>query len=172
MTQLNYSFDEEDLTTIVFADGHQRPLPKLVKAPFCYATFAVEYLRTAQKYTKHPLKQAVIAPSTLSLVYAKESIENYSREQFLEDLINEAELDVRQCLEAGAEKVQLDFSEARLSLKWDESGKLLKELIDINNRMLDRFNEEEKKKLGVHICSGKVISFSFSIPTTYYSRKR
>jgi 5-methyltetrahydropteroyltriglutamate--homocysteine methyltransferase len=126
----------------------------LTTAPFCYATFAVEYLRTAQKYTKHPLKQAVIAPSALSLVYNGGAIEHYSKEQFLNDLLDEAEKDVRQCLEAGADKVQLDFTEARLSLKWDESGKLLQQFIDINNKLFDRFNEEEKKKLGVHICSG------------------
>lgn len=100
------------------------------------------------------MKQAVIAPSALSLVYNGETIKNYSREQFLDDLINEAEKDVRQCLEADADKVQLDFTEARLSLEWDESGKLLDEFIDINNRMLDRFNQDEQKKLGVHICSG------------------
>ena len=154
LAQHNYSFEGKNITTITYADGHQRSLPQLIKAPFTYATFAVDYLETARKYTKHPLKQTVIAPSSLSLVYNGESIKNYSREQFIIDLINEAEKDVRQCLEAGADKVQLDFTDARLSLKWDESGKLLQEFIHINNRMLDRFNDEEKKKLGVHVCSG------------------
>ena len=126
----------------------------MIKAPFRYATFAVKYLRTAQQFTLRPLKQAVIAPSALSLVYNSETIENYSKEQFLKDLLNEAEKDVRQCLEAGADKVQLDFAKARWSLKIDPSGDLFKEFIDINNRMLDRFNEEDKKKLGIHICSG------------------
>lgn len=126
----------------------------MIKAPFRYATFAVEYLRTAQKYTKQPLKQTIIAPSTLSLVYKESSIENYSREQFLDDLINEAEKDIRQCLQENVDKVQLDFPEAKLALKWDQTGRLLQELIQINNRLLDRFNDNDKKKLGVHICSG------------------
>lgn len=127
----------------------------MIKPPFRYATFAVEYLRVAQKYTLRPLKQAVIAPSALSLLYSKETMENYSREEFLNDLIDEAEKDVRQCLDAGVDKVQLDFAKSRLSLKMDPSGNLLQEFIDINNRMLNRFNEEERKKLGVHVCSGR-----------------
>ncbi len=108
----------------------------------------------AQKFTLRPLKQAVIAPSALSLVYDGQMTKHYSKEQFLNDLLDEAEKDVRQCLDSGAEKVQLDFAKARWSLKIDPSGDLFKEFIDINNRMLDRFNEEDKKKLGVHICSG------------------
>lgn len=108
------------------------------------------------------MKQAVIAPSVLSLVYTNPSIENYSREQFLNDLIDEAEQDVRFCLQAGADKVQLDFAKARLSLKIDPTGKLLEEFISINNRLLDRFNEQEKHKLGVHICSGLLSLFHFN----------
>ena len=100
------------------------------------------------------MKQSVIAPSTLSLVYTRQSIDNYSRQQFLDDLINEAEKDVRLCLEAGVDKVQLDFPEAKLAFEWDETGKLFEEFLEINNRLLDRFNDEEREKLGVHICSG------------------
>lgn len=99
----------------------------------------------------------MIAPSALSLVYTDSSIKNYSREQFLKDLIGEAEKDIRGCLRAGADKVQIDFAKAKLSLKWDKSGKLLEEFIEINNRLLDRFNDDEKKKLGVHVCSGYAI---------------
>lgn len=145
--------------TITYADGHQRHLPHLSSAPFRYATYAVKYLRIAQKFTQRPLKQAVIAPSALSLVYTRPTIKNYSREKFLEDLLNESEKDVRLCLEAGADKVQLDFAKARFSLKIDPSGKLLEEFVSINNRMLDRFNDEERKKLGVHVCSGFIRHF-------------
>ncbi len=127
----------------------------MIKPPFRYATFAVDYLCTAQKYTKHPLKQAVIAPSALSFLYTNETIEDYSRERFLDDLVNEAEKDVRQCLKAGADKVQLDFSDATLSLKIDSSGSLLRQFIEINNQLLDYFTEEEQKQLGVHVCSGE-----------------
>ncbi|CAF1607901.1 unnamed protein product [Didymodactylos carnosus] len=57
-------------------------------------------------------------------------------------------------LDNGAYVVQLDFTEARLSLKVDPSGQLLKEFITINNRVLDRFSSEEQKKIGVHVCPG------------------
>jgi 5-methyltetrahydropteroyltriglutamate--homocysteine methyltransferase len=57
-------------------------------------------------------------------------------------------------LEHGAAVVQLDFTEARLSLKIDPTGQLLKEFIVINNRVLDRFTYNEQKKIGVHVCPG------------------
>ena len=48
----------------------------------------------------------------------------------------------------------MDFTEARLSFKVDPTGQLLKEFIGINNRVLDRFNADEQKRIGVHVCSG------------------
>jgi len=57
-------------------------------------------------------------------------------------------------LEHGAHVVQLDFTEARLSLKIDPTGKLLKNFITINNCVLDRFTADDQKKLGVHVCPG------------------
>lgn len=168
MVQYKFSFDERNLPTIIDVHGHQRSFPKLIDAPFHYSTFAVEYLRAAQKYTKHPLKQAVIAPSALSVVYMTESIAKYSREEFLNDLINEAEKDVRQCLEAGADKVQLDFAKTELTLKMKRNANLLKEFIEINNRLLDRFSREEQKKIGVHVCSGEfLIFFTFAVQSNY-----
>ena len=50
--------------------------------------------------------------------------------------------------------VQMDFTEARLTFKIDPTGALLKEFIDINNRVLDRFSKEDQTKLGVHVCPG------------------
>ncbi len=57
-------------------------------------------------------------------------------------------------LEHGAHIVQLDFTEARLSLKIDPSGKLLKEFVAINNDVLNRFSIDDQKKIGVHVCPG------------------
>jgi 5-methyltetrahydropteroyltriglutamate--homocysteine methyltransferase len=51
------------------------------------------------------------------MVYPKVTIRGYSHEQFLNDLINESEKDIRQCLESGAHCVQLDFTEARFFIK-------------------------------------------------------
>ena len=87
----------------LFVLGHVRTLPRLVKAPFQYATYAYKYLDVAKKLTDKPIKQAVITASALSLVYAPHllktyHIENYSHEQFLKDLVNECEKDIRLCL--------------------------------------------------------------------------
>ncbi len=96
----------------------------------------------------------MISASALSLLYPAEGIPNYSREQFLADLVNEAEKDVRACLDAGAEKVQIDFTEGRLALKLDPSGALLAQFVALNNRVLERFSAEERLRLGVHSCPG------------------
>ena len=57
-------------------------------------------------------------------------------------------------LEGGAYKVQVDFTEARLALKLDPTGNLLKSFIDLNNKVLMRFSYEERKRIGVHSCPG------------------
>lgn len=148
-----------NIYTFYFSIGHVRTLPRLIKAPFQYATYAYKYLDVAKKLTNKPIKQDVITASALSMVYAphilkSSEIDNYSHEQFLKDLINECEKDIRLCLEHGAKVVQLDFTEARLSLKVDPTGQLLKEFILINNRVLDRFSQDDQKKIGVHVCPG------------------
>ena len=101
-----------------------------------------------------PVKQAVISASALSLIYPPDGIPGYSQTQFLNDLLNECEKDIRQCLEHGAYKVQMDFTEGRLSLKLDPSGNVLKQFIGLNNQVFDRFSNEEQQKLGVHVCPG------------------
>ena len=50
----------------IFADGHRRQLPRLVRGPFRYKTYAAEFTEKAVKMASKPLKQAVIAPSMLS----------------------------------------------------------------------------------------------------------
>ncbi len=139
---------------IPFADGHQRQLPVLTAGPFRYQQYAEPYLRTARLYANVPVKQAVIAPSALSLLYPSEGVEGYPREQFLDDLAAEAEIDIRRCLQAGAHSVQLDFTEGRLSLKLDPSGGVLRDFIALNNQVLDRFTEDERARIGVHTCPG------------------
>jgi len=139
---------------IPFADGHTRQLPTITSGPFHYKTYADSYLIKAKQYTNLPVKQAVIAVSAVSLLYPPEGIDGYSHEQFINDLLNEAEADIRRCLNGGAYNVQIDFTEARLALKLDPSRGLLKSFIDLNNKVLSRFTEEERKKIGVHSCPG------------------
>ncbi len=143
-----------DGVAIPFADGHERRLPRLVEGPFRYGAHAAGYVTAARSYTKLPLKQAVISASALSLLYPAACIAGYTREEFEEDLVREAEADIRGALDAGAAVVQIDFTEARLSLKLDPSGDLLRSFVALNNRVLERFTLEERLKLGVHVCPG------------------
>ena len=143
-----------DGVVIPFADGHTRQLPKITSGPFHYTTYADSYLKKAKQLTLLPVKQAVIAVSAISLLYPQEGIAGYTHEQFINDLLNEAEADIRRCLNSGAYNVQIDFTEARLALKLDPSKGLLKSFIDLNNKVLSRFTEEERKKIGVHSCPG------------------
>ena len=144
----------------IFDDGHHRQLPRLTGGPFRYKTYAVEYLEKALKTTSTPLKQAVIAPSMLMLLYPLDGeLPGYSREQFHNDLIDEAEKDIRKCFAAGAKRVSIDFTEGRLALKNDPRNpwtgrSMLQTFVDINNRLLDRFSAEERKNIGIHTCPG------------------
>lgn len=143
-----------DGVVIPFADGHTRQLPKLTSGPFKYQNYASSYVEKAKPHTRLPVKQAVISASAMSLLYPQEGISNYSREQFIQDLINESASDIRRCFDQGAYNVQIDFTEARLAIKLDPSKQLLKSFIDLNNKVLDRFSDVERKKIGVHTCPG------------------
>ncbi|MFJ6012862.1 cobalamin-independent methionine synthase II family protein [Streptomyces sp. NPDC092952] len=156
-----------DGVVLPFADGHQRQLPVLTSGPFRYRTYAAEYLRAAQRQAGVPVKQAVVAPSALSLLYPPAGIDGYSREQFLDDLVDEAEQDVRGCLDAGAHVVQLDFEEARLSLKLDPSGGVLRDFVELDNRLLDRFTGEERARIGVYTGPGADQDSTHSLDVDY-----
>lgn len=139
---------------IPFADGHTRQLPTLTAGPFKYQAYAGNYTAKAKKLTQLPVKQAVISASAISLLYPQTGINGYSQEQFAKDLVDQAEADIRSCFKNGAYNVQIDFTEARLAIKLDPSKGLLKMFIDLNNKVLDRFTDAEKKKIGVHTCPG------------------
>ena len=139
---------------IPFSAGHVRRMPRLTKGPFHYKVYADRYLEVARKYARVPLKQAVISPSALSLMYPAEDIPGYSRQEFIDDLLREHEMEIRQCFEKGADKVQIDFTEGRLAIKLDPSGNLLNSFIGLNNLALSRFSGEERQRIGVHTCPG------------------
>lgn len=140
--------------SIPFLDGHVRQLPLLSQGPFRYQTHAETYFSQALKFAASPLKQAVISASALSLLYPSGGLTDYTRQQFIEDLVSEAQIDIRGCLDAGAYNVQIDFTEARLSLKLDPSKKLLSQFLELNNRVLAGFSDEQRKRIGVHTCPG------------------
>jgi len=144
----------------IFADGHHRQLPRLTGGPFRYNNYADVYVKEAMKTAKTPLKQAVIAPSMLMLLYPLDGdLKGYTREQFHNDLIDEAERDIRACFAAGAKRVSIDFTEGRLALKNDPKNpwtgrNMLEKFVEVNNRLLDRFTAEERVNIGIHTCPG------------------
>jgi len=139
---------------IPFAAGHERRMPRLTGGPFRYRRYADKFLEQALRHSTVPVKQAVISPSALSLMYPAEGLANYSREEFIEDLVSEHVTEVRRCLAIGAHVVQIDFTEARLAIKIDPTGALLASFIDLNNIALGRLTPEERLRVGVHTCPG------------------
>ncbi len=144
----------------IFTDGHHRQLPRLTGGPFRYQTYAADYLKKSIKFATKPMKQAVIAPSMLSLLYPlDEAVSGYPRDQFLEDLCNECEKDIRNSFKAGAVRVSIDFTEGRLACRNDPNNpwtgrQMLEHFIELNNRVIDRFSADERKNIGIHTCPG------------------
>ncbi len=144
----------------IFADGHHRQLPRLTGGPFRYKTYAGDLLARSLPMAIKPMKQAVIAPSMLSLLYPLEGdLPDYSREQFLADLCDECERDIRKCFEVGAKRVSIDFTEGRLACRNDPDNpwtgqKMLDQFIELNNRVINRFTPNERRSIGVHTCPG------------------
>jgi len=143
-----------DGVVITFSDGHTRQLPRLTSGPFRYGCVCGGFVSAARRLTDKPLKQAVIAPSALSLLYPPQGVDGYPRERFLEDLIGEAERDIRSCFDAGAATVQMDLTEGRLAVKLDPGKGLLREFVRINNLLLSRFEEPLRMRIGIHTCPG------------------
>ena len=144
----------------IFDDGHHRQLPRLTGGPFRYQTYASDNLSKSLPMATKSMKQAVIAPSMLMLLYPlDDEVDGYPREQFLDDLCNETERDIRQAFEAGAQRVSIDFTEGRLAQKndprnpWTGRG-MLGEFIELNNRVIDRFTPQERVNIGIHTCPG------------------
>ncbi|KAH8944671.1 hypothetical protein BDL97_13G124700 [Sphagnum fallax] len=144
----------------IFDDGHHRQLPRLIGGPFRYKRYASEFVEKNKRIAVKPIKQAVISPSMMMLLYPLEGeIPDYPRNQFLDDVCDEVEKDIRNCFAAGAIRVSIDFTEGRLANKNDArnpwTGKnMLQEFIDLNNRVLDRFSANERRNIGIHTCPG------------------
>ncbi len=144
----------------IFADGHGRQLPKLMRGPFEYNSYAADSLRKSIRFASKPMKQAVIAPSMLALLYPlNEPVAGYSQEEFEAKLIDECEKDIREAFAAGAARVSVDFTEGRLATRadprnpWTGAG-LLPHFIELNNRVMERFSAEERANVGIHTCPG------------------
>jgi methionine synthase II (cobalamin-independent) len=144
----------------IFADGHNRQLPRLTGGPFRYKTYAADTLAKSIPFARKPMKQAVIAPSMLALLYPlNDEVSGYPREEFEEDLVSECEKDIRRAFDAGAVRVSIDFTEGRLATRadprnpWTGAG-MLPHFIELNNRVMERFTPEERANIGMHTCPG------------------
>jgi len=137
---------------IPFSAGHVRRMPRLTAGPFRYRRYADAYLTFAQRCARVPVKQAVISASALSLLYPQDELPDYPRRQFIDDLLDEHETEVRRCLRRGAHTVQVDFAEARLAVELDPRGELLQSFIDLNNLALTRFDADDRRRIGVYTC--------------------
>lgn len=156
-----------DGVVIPFDDGHTRQLPIITAGPFRYQNQSGSYVERTRKFTQRPIKQAVISASAMSLLYPESGVDGYSQEQFRNDLIDQAAQDIRSCFDAGADSVQVDFTEGRLALKLDPSGTLLQQFIDLNNEVFARFSKDELQRIGVHTCPGGDHDSAHSLEVDY-----
>ena len=162
-------------TFALFPDGHYKSMPMLVGGPFRYNQYAADSLVKSMRFATKPMKQAVIAPSMLSLLLPLHvKLPDYSREQFEMDLVNECEKDIRKAFAAGAAHVTIDFTEGRLSLKRDPrnpwtDANLLPRFIELISMVVDRFTPEERISIGVHTCAGSDADSNHSAEVPYSS---
>ena len=150
----------------VFADGHHRVIPRLGRAPFAFRSWAADDVAAAREVTDLPLKQAVVSPSMLSLMWAEGSDApvasgpgGYTRAEFLDDVVAGCAEDIRRSFAAGAARVTIDFTEGRLALRRDlrvpwAGQAALAGFIDLINRVLDRVPAGLREAVGVHTCPG------------------
>ena len=148
-------------------------MPKVTGGPFRYNFFAGDLVKQAVALTKKPIKQAIIAPSMMYLLYQLDGdIPGYSRKQFEADIVDECEKDIRSCFKAGATHVVMDFTEGRLAPRNDPRNpwttrNLLPMFIELDNRVLDRFSPAERKTIGVHVCPGGDVDSVHSADVPY-----
>ncbi|MGH8855951.1 MAG: 5-methyltetrahydropteroyltriglutamate--homocysteine methyltransferase [Telluria sp.] len=158
------------------AQAARHRMPRLTRGPFRYQSYADQYLRAALAHATLPVKQAIISPSALSLLYPTDGIPGYPREQFLDDLVREHETEIRRCLEAGAHKVQVDFAEGPLAMRLDPSGELLASFVHLNNMALGRFSAAERALIGLHVSPADVhraaapVDYAELLPTLFEIR--
>ena len=143
----------------VFADGHHRVIPSLARAPFAFHAWAADDVRAARAVTPLPIKQAVISPSMLSLMVPAGGLGDYSRDDFLDDVVRGCVEDIERCFAAGASRVSIDFTEGRLALRRDVRApwagpNALAGFIELINRVLDRLAPRHRSAVGVHTCPG------------------
>ncbi|MHA3683969.1 hypothetical protein ACXR2W_06920 [Leucobacter sp. HY1908] len=149
----------EDPVFAVFADGHHRVVPRLARAPFEFRGWAADDVKAARSLTTLPLKQAVVSPSMLSLMWTDDLAGSYTRAEFLDHVVAGCAEDIRRSFAAGAARVTIDFTEGRLALRRDlrapwAGPAALSGFIELMNRVLDLVPAPLRQAVGVHTCPG------------------
>jgi len=134
-------------------------LPRLTGGPFRYKTFASEFVEKNRAIATHAVKQAVIAPSMLMLLYpSRRSCRVLARSSSSPTCATSARR-TSAGVRGGRVRVSVDFTEGRLANKNDSRNPwtartMLDEFIELNNRVLDRFSAAERVNIGLHTCPG------------------
>lgn len=89
-------------------------MPRLTAGPFRYRFYVDAYLDLAKRFARVAVKQPVISPA-LSLMYPADEIPGYSRQEFIDDLLNEHE-----AVERMGGAVGMESNEPRGSRFWIE----------------------------------------------------
>ena len=153
-----------DGVVIPFADGHTRQLPTLASGPFRFGTYAASYLQEARKRA-HARQAGRHRRVGLSLLYPQDGIEGYSRDAFLDDLVGESEkTSARRSTPAPTRSRSTSPRAGSRASSIRRAG--LRDFVALNNRVLERFSDDERR-IGVHSCPGGDMDSTHSADVDY-----
>ena len=119
------------------AAAHERPVPLRHAG-------VVLPRRRARRARPRPLKQAVISASALSLLYPGDGLEGYSRDTFVEDLVDQAADELRGMRRPRRHRRRSTSPRRACRSSSIPSGGLLDAFVDLNNQVLARLTDEER----------------------------
>jgi len=145
------------------SDGFAIPFSMVIRAVCCGSREARFAICATQIHTwmwpcvmrGWPVKQAVISPSALSLMYPAEGIADYPREQFIETCC----ANMRPRCDAAVRRERTRFKSILLSAACREDRSFRpapRQFRDLNNLALSRFSPEERERIGIHTCPGVI----------------
>ncbi|KAK8191541.1 hypothetical protein HDK77DRAFT_72271 [Phyllosticta capitalensis] len=158
---------DEHCFTLSFQDGHTRTLPRLLRGPFRYKTYAYDMLRASMRFATKPMKAAVIAPSMMYLLYVGE-VPGYPKHLFVKDIINECVKDIRGCFASGAVRVSIDFTEGRFACQAGSPPNLIDVFVELLDAVVAHFTPRERRNIGLHTCPGGDCDTRHSDFQSYY----
>ncbi|CAE6430828.1 unnamed protein product [Rhizoctonia solani] len=120
----------------IFADGHERRLPRLVSGPFRFKTFAADYMVRGLHFAQNLVKQC---------------------EMDIRKCFQAGAVRVSMDFTEGRLALRNDA--------WNPwtNERLLDFFLDLNNRVINRFTAVERVHIGVHTCPGGDSTHSLDI---------